>query len=617
MKKSLIAMSLAVLLAVTLPLAILKLAYPPEYLKDVVLLEAGRRLKREIAIQDVSLQVLPSIGIRVSGVEVFEAEGAQPREASIRLGSFLMSLEILPLLNQQLVINEFVLSAPAINLLVTAEGSSLDGLFGGEIDEEASSASTAGEASALDVDVHHIRINDGEFNFKDSATGTIVEVAKIEINSGLTLKDNGNQLDFVGFLRAGTIRYSSIDTQVEDITCALDFDVGVDYSSDTIVIKNTTVSFNELPLLLNGDIEGFQSENPNYSLVYKSNALTLQALLAAIPEDIIDERDVGSGDGQISISGSVSGVMGSSEAPNIETDLTITDVRYDAPGLPVSIADANGDFSLNQGMIGLDGFSARLGRSDVAISASYGPIQQGASSISSPSLRAEISSQYLDLDELVPAVEEPEGPTPYEPMPDIAISAGFSGSKVMLRGIEMSDLKLTATAGDQILRLTDINARMYGGSFTGSIVQDLTDISKPAVQVDARMSELATGDIISEFLPIGKSLNGTLSSTISASTILDQLGNPVDQALNGFGDLAVSEGKIMNWPPFQKMAGFLKLKNSEAINFQSLTGGFRVDNGRLITPDLTMVGPVGKWNIEGSAGLDGSLSFAVLTELPA
>lgn len=615
MKKPLIMASIAIILVVTLPLAILKLAYPPEYLKEIVLLEAGRRLNREIAIQEVSLQVLPSIGIRVAGVDVYEIVEGQPREASIRLESFLMRLELLPLLSQRLVINQIVLSAPAINLRVTEQGSNLDDLVGGGINEGASSESTARQASAFDVDIHHIRVDDGEFNFEDSATGTSVRVAKIEIDSGLTLKDKGNRLGFVGNLRARAIRYASLDMEVEDIACALKFDISVDYATETIVARNTIVSFNELPLLVNGTIEGFQSDSPSYSLSFQSNGLTLQALLSAIPNDVIDERDLGSGSGQIHLSGVISGEMGSENNPDIQTDLTISDVRYDGPGLPVSLTDASGELSYNSGMVALDNFTAKLGRSDVVVSASYGPIAPGPLK-SPPTLRAKISSQYLDMDELVPVPEVTDGPTPYEPLPDMAILAEISSGKLVLRGFEMSDLKLTAIAKDQILRLTNITTTMYGGSLTGSVVQDLTDVSAPRVQVDARVTQLATGGIISKFLPLGNSLNGILSSTISASAILDQMGSPLNNGLNAFGDMSVTEGKVMNWPPLQKMAGFLKIKNSESINFRSLVGGFRIVSGRLIMPDLTMVGPVGRWSAKGSAGIDGSLSFMVLTDMP-
>jgi hypothetical protein len=101
---------------------------------------------------------------------------------------------------------------------------------------------------------------------------------------------------------------------------------------------------------------------------------------------------------------------------------------------------------------------------------------------------------------------------------------------------------------------------------------------------------------------VGPYAAGRLTGSVEATVPMASTGLPNWDALQAKGSCSLAEGKIVGFKPLVEMAGFIKLKQFETVNFTQLAadfaladGSFKLDTLQIVANRYTM-GAVGGHN---------------------
>ena len=165
---------------------------PAERIKSELVARVKAATGRDLIIDGaVSVSVLPSLSVQVSGVALSNPPGYRAREMA-RLGGLDLKLKLLPLLSGQVEIDSFVLRQPAITLEVDGNGRG-NWVFGAaapaaaaKAGKAAAASEPAGDSGLNDLRLGDVRIVGGRLSYRDDKGGTAETIEAIDLT--LTLK---------------------------------------------------------------------------------------------------------------------------------------------------------------------------------------------------------------------------------------------------------------------------------------------------------------------------------------------------------------------------------------------------------------------------------------------
>lgn len=590
----------------------LKSMFPPERLRTLLRPVLEQRLNRQVALDEVRLTVLWGAGIEVAGLTISDRPAFAPSQPFIRLDRFILKLKLLPLLQRQLVVDELVLVRPAVSVIADEQGTYN---FSDLSQSTPSPPPPSGAPPPLSVRLSAFRVEDGRLSYTDRQTGTVMEVGHLDQTLSLDLDRASNQTVSSGRLTLQEVAVRRPQGNLRGIDARLDHEVTIDARQKRLDLRTLTVTVQQMAVTLTGRVDGYDRPAPVLDLRVASSDVTLGKLLASIPQDKASEDADVEAEGDITLAGTVRGPVGQGRLPAVNATITLRDGTVRSSALPKPIEQLTSDLVVDGPTLTVQRFTGRSGRSDLALTGTVTNLYGGPAG-SKPVIHCTLASEYLDLDELFPPVAPGAGkPEPYEPFPDVVVSGDGAAKRVRLRRLDLTDVRLRLSIQDQVLRLTDVTAAAYGGRLTGTVVHDQKNLAQPVVQVNARLDSVQVSELLSAFIPIKGRVLGRLSTTLAAGGPVSLDGMPVKTAFSALGTLTLADGQVVNWPPLQRLAAWIKIPTFERLDFRSLVGTLRVEGGRIITDDLLMVGPKADWLVRGAAGLDGSLDYRIKTTL--
>ncbi len=136
-----------------------------QHISEVITAELQKRLNRPVAIASLDLSFINTLELK--GFRVLDTEGA-PGQDLISADSVTLRFKLLPLLDQQLVIDEVALHAPRFNVIRLQDGSyNIPPI---KVNEPSVYTNTASNKK-MTVSVEDWILQDGVFSYKDLASG--------------------------------------------------------------------------------------------------------------------------------------------------------------------------------------------------------------------------------------------------------------------------------------------------------------------------------------------------------------------------------------------------------------------------------------------------------------
>jgi hypothetical protein len=191
----------------------------------------------------------------------------------------------------------------------------------------------------------------------------------------------------------------------------------------------------------------------------------------------------------------------------------------------------------------------------------------------------------------------------------------FSAPKVEAFHVPMTKVNGKVNLGaDRILRLTDMKADAWSGAVAGVAEIDLTDPVAPGFDIRTEAKGLQANDLVSSLTPADGLIFGSVDM---ASSFRGKGATPeeITKALTGNGTFSAQDGRFAKTPTIEAIWKTLNLGEQETVPFRNLLTKFAVENGRLVTDEITLQGGNAAWKASGAVSFTGELSYDVQVEL--
>ncbi|NIP41289.1 MAG: AsmA family protein [candidate division Zixibacteria bacterium] len=235
-----------------------------------------------------------------------------------------------------------------------------------------------------------------------------------------------------------------------------------------------------------------------------------------------------------------------------------------------------------------------------------------------PTINFELNAEYLNLDELqemmpwdtARVVPGTEATAEVEGLPDFTALGSLRIDRGTYSNVEFENFTGSLDYRDNILHLANLRASLYDGTAEGEAIMDYEDFYNPEFQVDFKADNIQINSFLSRMTPLDNVLFGEARMNSSFSGIVGEPSEVLD-SLTANGTVNMSEGRIENLPVLEKLANQLGFKAFEEKQIRNLNNTFGVEDGRIRFDNFNMSIGNTSWNIDGSAGFDGSLDYSI------
>ncbi len=232
----------------------LRVFFPAEKVRDMAVDMASEKLGREISVGDVGLSFAGGLGVQLAQVEIANPPGFSG-EPMLFAENIDLKLQLSPLVRGEFQVNRLVIERPRVRLVKHADGTNnftfeMQGESGTSADgSEAGDENTQAEVA---VSFDRLEIHDGSLVFSDETTGQQVDLAGLNLTSGLTNPRPGvfrssGQLQVDSLLVAG-------EKPLPALAAELDYDLTFDAERQEVELTQGDLQINGLPLSFTGNL---------------------------------------------------------------------------------------------------------------------------------------------------------------------------------------------------------------------------------------------------------------------------------------------------------------------------------------------------------------------------
>jgi hypothetical protein len=323
----LIIVAAALALIVVAGTVALKVLFPPEKLRAMVVPRIEEKVGSEVALGDIRLRVFPRIAVRLDDFAVANPPGFSD-EPALALDALELQVRFWPLLRREFELRQLRLLRPAIRYEVLADGTSNLSLLGPPQDTaragDGEGAPAAGAATGALV-VSDLVLSDGTVYYADARSG---RVASMDLEARLQAERvAGNEGAMAG---RGTVALSSIRTQLPEAEAEsalpdleIDYAILLDLPGDSLALEEVEIAMGGVAAVGSGAVRGLMSER-SIDFVLESGDVEIAAFLASLPAEM-QPQDVGAA-GRLSLSLAVGGPIGDGAMPQVDGTLGLEDV---------------------------------------------------------------------------------------------------------------------------------------------------------------------------------------------------------------------------------------------------------------------------------------------------
>ncbi|MFA5780363.1 MAG: AsmA family protein [Elusimicrobiota bacterium] len=276
LKKILLIFTAVVMVLVISGIVYIKIKYPPEKVKIILVAKMSEFLRREIEIKNVSVGFT---GLKVEGLRI--SEKPTFKEGSfVEAKQFLIKPNLAAILKKEISINKIILVAPIINItrykdnsfnfsdLIVAQSTSS---VKKEKPEKSMSAKMDGLPFAFVIS--KLAISSGDIKFTDKTLQNMsTELKNINVSlSGISL-----------------VKPFSVDVSMEilqkNINGFVSLKSSVDIKGQKLKIKEAIVLLNGAGLKISGDVEKFmEPDNISFNVKIRDEKLQIEKLISVFP----------------------------------------------------------------------------------------------------------------------------------------------------------------------------------------------------------------------------------------------------------------------------------------------------------------------------------------------
>ncbi len=553
---------------------------------------------------DLSWRFYPVLGFGAEKVTL----AMQPDTPTlVDIGELKLGVKLLPLFSKKIEVDEISISGLNANLRVDVNGNNNWSVPEGEqtIDD---SENTKPSATAPDIKIPRISVNDSTIVYSDKQSGTDYRVAleqlvleNVALNQAFPLTLKAAISDAAG-LQVDTTLNSLVKVdldnqqyQLNDLDLVADIkgvfektapltvkgNVVVDQKKDNAIVNISSLSLANAEANLAAEATGLSGE-----LAYKGqlNSKTFDAkkLMAALGVPAIETQD-----------GSVLSKV------NVAATFSGTPKKAAVNPLTIVLDDSTLSGQVTVSDLQTQSLSFALGLDKIDLDRYMAPVSETAEK---PATTSDANAELI----------------PVETLRGLNLQGTFKATEVVINKIPMTNINVAVKAKDGVLTVSDIKANLLKGDMGGTVTVNAKG-AEPAIATDLGLNKIEMAELLKPFT------TQTLFSGISSFTLNTKTtGNTVDtlikQALgkatlsmddsviHGVNINEVALGAVKNklgdfsqlYPDYQQKLPKALKSDTEIKN---LLANINIENGHLIMPQVSADTNQGNFSASGDIDL--------------
>ncbi|MDB9744239.1 AsmA family protein [Fibrobacterales bacterium] len=406
MKKVILGLIGAVFILLIAGVIALKVMFPAEKIKAMVIPEIEKVLGREVQVADAGINIFPTLGVSLQGLKIANTSDSSFTQAEmLELGEFRVDLAVMPLFAGQVNVQNILIDQLTVrieaNLAGTFNFADLKVLEkDSTIEEIKSTEPFVLPQLPIPLTLESFELRNMKVEFKDQKASRNITIGAINQKVSLSIDQNLEDIKTTGSLSIAdiSIQTKEIPFKLSDITVRSTHDLVVDLKKGNLTINKITGGLQKIEISLTGDVNNFLAE-PTFNLQVNSDKIFFQDLLNEIPKSLSPEINKVKAQGYTLFSVLA---KGSAEKPTVTGTLAVKQGRFQYADFPKALEALNleSDFSLEH--FNLKNLSLELGKGN--------PVKVRAliQNFAAPLLDINIDTK-IDLATLKELVELPKG----------------------------------------------------------------------------------------------------------------------------------------------------------------------------------------------------------------
>lgn len=618
MKKLLKIVGIAVLVTIVLLVGAavaLPLLVDPDDVKAQLSARVKEHTGRELSIPgEVELSVFPWLGASLGEVSLGNAEGfSAPVFASTSKVD--VRVKLMPLLDRRVEMDTVVVHGLTLNLERNKQGDTnwSDLAAGGGASAPASGAPAPGSTPASGgergqalaaLSIGGLDVRDGTLSYTDAQAGQAFTVRNLTLKTGTLSLEPGQSQDLeLGFdlnsanppLDGRVTATASLSVDQGANTAAISgLDVNGEFTGDTL-------PGGKLSMQLGADA---QMDLAKHTLAVRNLRLQVADLVATGTLDASGLDKSPAYTGELNVA-------------EFNPRKLIEGLGHTAPATadPGALARAalNATFSGGADALSVEPLQLTLDESTVTGKA-------GVSNFARPAVRFALALDAIDLDRYLPPGQEASAASPgaaaggaadalpLDTLRALDVAGSIKAGKLEVAKMDLSDVTATINAKDGLLRLSPIAAKLYQGSYAGSITLDARN-NPPTLAVDEKIAGVAIEPLLTDL----QGEAARISGTAEASAKLTAAGTDpesIKRTLNGNLAFVLRDGAVKGYDIAQMIRNAKSYLGKDVAydanrktDFAEIKGTATVTNGVVSNPDLSAKSPLLRVDGNGQASL--------------
>lgn len=464
-----------------------------------------------------------------------------------------------------------------------------------------------------------------------TTTGDFTVNGKI---NGIVDETHIPQLDIQVKSNNASFKYPDLPKTVEDIV------IDMQILNETGIVEDTYLRLGNLNLRIDEDVFNAKGRidrlttNPLIDLALKGR-LNLANLEKAYPLEL--DQDL---NGMLTVDMTANFDMESvdkEQYQNIKSSGTanLKDFKYVSPELPNPLNIAAANVKFNPGTITLENLTAQTGKTDLSAKGTIENLIPFLLSKQDLKGRFAVNSQTISLSDF--SVIEAQTTTSTEAKTKTATSkqasikipsfldAGidFSAGKVLYDNITLSNVKGNITIKDETASLNNVQSDIFGGAIAlqGNVS---TKTATPTFGMDLNLKSVDISksfeglEMLQQFAPIAKALQGALNTTIS---LKGNLSDDLTPVLSSLGGNALAQLLTVKVDPekmklLNALDGKLDFINLQSIDLSNLKTQLSFNEGLVTVKPFDFNVKGINVGVSGTHSLENTINYVLNLKVP-
>ncbi|MEL0169894.1 MAG: AsmA family protein [Pseudomonadaceae bacterium] len=575
--------------------------FDPNDYKDDIRQAAREQANVELTLDgDIGWSLFPWLGIELKDVGVAPVDTPDQPLASV--GTLGLGVKVLPLLRKQLRMSDVILNDIQLQLVRNDQGVGNWESVGPQARPETAGAGgdgAAGEESAdsgssFDITVESVRVTNASVRYEDRQSGRILSLDEANFMTGALIPDEPFDVAFQGLL---TTDQPAMRVRVDLSSVA------------TLQPESKRYQLSAVDLKVDASGDPFGGRAVNFQL-QGDGIVDLGEQIAELSQLRLSLADMRA-TGQVKVTGlsTEPQLTGRLDVAAFDARDLLRDIGQELPemadpGALSSVAlsaNLKGDASsvmLNDLQLVLDGF---------ALNGSL-----GIADFERQALRFDLSGDNLNLDNYLPPREASEGGggsggsrsqsapeewsddklLPLDALARLDVDGKLALQQVTLTGQTIKPFSLALKARDGLVRLSQLDGGIFGGTFaaSGSIDTRKTPVSN-ALKAQLKGIDSAAAQQAYE---VPQQVRGLMDLNLDVTTGGNSMRRWMN-SLNGSANFKVDNGALLGVNLEQQVCRAIALANRKSLSgehgsedtpFEQLSGSFTIRNGVVSNRDL-------------------------------